>query len=503
MSVSGMSFDLTEEVVLGSKMTVFRDRRTSLRELVESSRELGDRDYIVDGDRRISYAQHHAAVARVARHLTGSGVGKGDRVAILGRNSIEWVTTFWATVSLGAIAVGLNAWWSDVELQHALDDCQPTVLIDDMSRIAPFMDGPMVPMPEAAIDEDDPAVILYTSGTTGRAKGATHSHRNLLCLVQAQEALIASRLPPGFELPPGRILTSTPLFHVSGLHSGVVACLNTGGTTVWQPGRFDPVATLALIERERCTSWTTVPTMLWRVLNEPTIADYDTSSLFHIGGGGAAWSAALQSKIREVLGEHVTWGIGYGLTECTGLATSAGSAELAIDPDTVGRPAATVEVKIGPEEEIWIRGPMVMLGYWNNPAATVEVIDGDRWLHTGDLGVIRDGLLFLSTRRTDLILRGAENVYPTEIENCLESHPDVAEVAVVGLPDEEYGQLVTAVVVPRAGASVDLADLTAHVKERLAYYKVPSKWIVRDEPLPRTATGKVVRAEVLGTLEET
>jgi acyl-CoA synthetase (AMP-forming)/AMP-acid ligase II len=146
---------------------------------------------------------------------------------------------------------------------------------------------------------------------------------------------------------------------------------------------------------------------------------------------------------------------------------------------------------------------MVMLGYWRNDEATAAVIDGDGWLHTGDLGEIRDGLLYLTTRRTDLILRGAENVYPTEIENCLESHPDVAEVAVLGLPDEEYGQLVTAVVVPRAGARVDFADLSAHVKGRLAYYKVPSKWIVWEKPLPRTATGKVVRAEVLGTLEET
>lgn len=488
--------------MLGSRMTVFRDRRASLRELLDASLEWGERDYLVDGDRRISYLQHHAAVAKVARHLAESGVGRGDRVALLGCNSIEWVATFWATVSLGAIAVGLNAWWSESERDYAIEDCEPTLVIDDMARITPLLDGPEVPMPDAVIDEDDPAVILYTSGTTGRAKGAMHSHRNLLCLVQSQQALIASRLPPGFELPPGRILTSTPLFHVSGLHSGVVACLNTGGTTVWQPGRFDPVATLALIERERCTSWTTVPTMLWRVLHEATIASYDTSTLFHIGGGGAAWSAALQATIREVLGEFVTWGIGYGLTECTGLATSAGAAELAIDPDTVGRPAATVEVKIGPEDEIWIRGPMVMLGYWRNPQATAEVIDGDRWLHTGDLGEIRDGMLFLSTRRTDLILRGAENVYPIEIENCLESHPDVAEVAVIGLPDEEYGQLVAAVVVPTAGAAIDTAELTAHVKGRLAYFKVPSQWIVRSEPLPRTATGKVVRAEVLDSLEE-
>jgi long-chain acyl-CoA synthetase len=492
-----MSFELNEEEVLGQRMTVFRDRPRSLREVLDGSLEHGHRDYLVEGDRRIGYAMHHAAVRRVAAMLAARGVMKGDRVAILGRNSIEWVVVFWATVSLGAIAVGLNAWWSDDEIRYALTDCEPALVIDDMTIVTALLSGAEVALPDIAIDEDDPAVILYTSGTTGRAKGATHSHRNLVCLIQAQQHVTSLRLPAGFVLPPPRVLSSTPLFHVSGLHSGVVACLAAGGTTIWQSGRFDPVKTLATIERERCTSWTTMPTTLWRVVNEPRASEFDTSSLFHIGGGGAAWSAALQAQIREVFGEHVTWGIGYGLTECTGLATTSSFTELLAQPDTVGKPVATVEVKIAANDEIWIRGPMVMLGYWNNEAATAAVIDDERWLHTGDLGEIRNGLLFLSTRRTDLILRGAENVYPMEIENCLELHPAVAEVAVVGVPDEEFGQLVCAVVVPAAGVTIDPAALTAHVKSRLAYFKVPTQWVVRSEPLPRTATGKVVRAELL------
>ena len=348
---------------------------------------------------------------------------KGDRVAILGRNSIEWVVAFWATVSLGAIAVGLNAWWSEDEVRYAIEDCDPSLVVDDMSRLAAVIEGPRAVLPDIAVDEDDPAVILYTSGTTGRSKGATHSHRNLICLAQAQQALAASRLPPGVVPPPARVLTSTPLFHVSGLHSGVVAGLASGGTTIWPSGRFDPVTTLATIERERCTSWTTMPTTLWRVVHEPSAADYDLSSMRHIGGGGAAWSAALQAGIRAVFGAEVTWGVGYGLTECTGLATTSSFADLLAHPDNVGRPVATVEVKIEASGEICVRGPMVMLGYWRNPAATDAIIDSERWLHTGDLGEIRDGLLFLFARRTDLILRGAENVYPAEIENCLESHP--------------------------------------------------------------------------------
>jgi acyl-CoA synthetase (AMP-forming)/AMP-acid ligase II len=222
----------------------------------------------------------------------------------------------------------------------------------------------------------------------------------------------------------------------------------------------------------------------------------------HIGGGGAAWSAALQQAIRATFGQHISWGIGYGQTEACGLSTTSTFAELQDHPDTVGRPVPTVELKVDEAGEIFLRGPMVMLGYWNNQAATEAVIGEDRWLRTGDLGEIRDGLLFLTTRRTDLILRGAENVYPAEIESCLEGHPDVAEVVVVGVPDEEFGQIVGAIVVPGEGASLSEDELTGYVKERLAYFKVPSRWVITRDPLPRTATGKVVRAEVMDRFKE-
>jgi len=496
-----MSYELTQEDVLGVPMTVFKERHRSLRELLAASQVYGDQDYVVDGDRRISYADHLAAVGRVAAWLATKGVGKGDRVAILGWNSIEWVASFWATVSLGAIAVGLNAWWSPAEVARALADCEPAFVLDEMHEVAALIEGEATPLPDVVIDEDDPAVILYTSGTTGRAKGATHSHRNVIGLVQTQQHLISQRLPPGVTLPPARILHSTPLFHVAGLHNGVIAGMGVGSATIWQPGRFDAGKTVRLLESERCTSWSTMPTTLWRVLHHPVAPQIDASRLQHIGGGGAAWSPALQRKIREVFGPQVTWGIGYGQTECTALATSASYAELQEHPTTVGRPVATVEVKVD-AGEILVRGPLVMLGYWRNGEATRAVIDDDRWLRTGDLGEIKDGLLYLSTRRTDLILRGAENVYPAEIENCLEEHPSVDEVAVVGIPDDEFGQQVAAVIVPAEGVALDEAELTAFVKERLAYFKVPSRWVFRDAPMPRTATGKVVRGEVLNQLGE-
>ena len=497
-----MNYDTGIEDVLGVPTTVFKERHRSLRELLDASREFGDQDYVVDGDRRISYAEHLAAVGPVAAWLAEQGVGKGDRVAIRGWNSIEWVVAFWATVSLGAIAVGINAWWSEAEIQQALADCEPALVIDDMSPVAAHIAGSPTPLPDVPIGEDDPAVILYTSGTSGRAKGAVHSHRNIVGLVQSQQHLINQRLPAGVVLPPARILNSTPLFHVAGLHNGVIAGMGVGSATIWQPGRFDAEKTLRLLESERCTSWSTMPTTLWRVLHHPVAPTIDASRVQHIGGGGAAWSPALQRKIREVFGPQVTWGIGYGQTECTALATSASFAELQENPTTVGRPVATVEVKVDDSGEILVRGPLVMLGYWRNEAATKAVIDDQRWLRTGDLGEIRDGLLYLSSRRTDLILRGAENVYPAEIENCLEEHPAVDEVAVVGVPDDEFGQQVAAVVVPAPDAALDEAELAAFVKERLAYFKVPSRWFIRATPLPRTATGKVVRGEVLDQLGE-
>jgi acyl-CoA synthetase (AMP-forming)/AMP-acid ligase II len=505
--MSPLSYELTREHVLGVEMTVFAERYRSLRELLAASHEFGDLDYVVDGSfdqggRRISYAEHLAAVGPVAAWLAAQGVGKGDRVAIRGWNSIEWVVTFWATVSLGAVAVGINAWWSPGEVEQALTDCEPALVVDDMAPIAAAMSGAAVGLPDVDIDEDDPAVILYTSGTSGRAKGATHSHRNVVCLVQAQQHLINQRVPPGVVLPPARMLHSTPIFHVSGLHNGVIAAMGVGSAVIWQPGRFDAEKTLRLLERERCTSWSTMPTTLWRGLHHPVAREIDASRLQHIGGGGAAWSSALQQQIRAVFGPQVTWGIGYGQTECTALATSASFAELQEHPDTVGRPVATAEVRVDEGGEILVRGPMVMLGYWRNDAATQAVIDDQRWLRTGDLGEIRDGLLFLSSRRTDLILRGAENVYPAEIENCLEGHPGVEEVAVIGLPDDEFGQQVAAVVVPAPGIVLDEAELAAFVKERLAYFKVPSRWFVRAEALPRTATGKVVRGDVLAQLGE-
>jgi acyl-CoA synthetase (AMP-forming)/AMP-acid ligase II len=214
--------------------------------------------------------------------------------------------------------------------------------------------------------------------------------------------------------------------------------------------------------------------------------------------------------MRESVGPQLSSGLGYGLTEGTSLATVASNDDLRAHPTTSGRPVPTVQVEIrdengesltdGEEGEIYLHGPLVMLGYWRNKEATDAVIGPGRWLRTGDIGYLQDGLLFLSTRRYDLILRGGENVYPVEIENCLEGHADVDECVVLGLPHEELGQEVTAIVVPKTGVELDFEELAGFVRERLAYFKVPSRWIRRTTPLPRTASGKVVRPEVMSEL---
>jgi steroid-24-oyl-CoA synthetase len=527
----GDRFAIVEEDVLGERMAVFANRARSLRELLQRSVAHGDVEYCVYGDRRISYAQHERAVASVAAAFHDRyDIGPGDRVAILGANSPEWIVAFWATVSLGAVAVGMNGWWAGEEIRYALGDCEPKLLVADEKRLA-RIDGdagevPVVVMetgfaelwnhdPDAAlpttpIDEDDPALILYTSGTTGRPKGAINTHRNVIALVTVSAHNLSRRPKPPTPPPRAKVFMTSPLFHVSGLHNAAISRMEEGATIVWHVGRFDAGVALATMERERCTAWSVVPTTAWRVVNRPDVDNYDLSSLIQVGGGAAPISGALQQRLREVFPNAAArLGIGYGMTECSSLATTAGPQDLLEHPDTVGRPIATTQVEIrdadgnpvpeGDEGEIHIRSPLVMLGYWRNPEATRDSILPGRWLRTGDIGAIRDGLLYLSARRSDLILRGGENVYPAEIENCLEAHPSVRECVVLGVPHEELGQEVKAIVVGRDDVAVDPAELREYLAGRLAAFKVPSQWEIRTEPLPRNATGKVLRHVLLGT----
>ena len=321
----------------------------------------------------------------------------------------------------------------------------------------------------------------------------------------------------GAPPPPANCtLVSAPLFHLSGLYTGAVTLLASGVKTVWTRGRFDPVRVMELIEQEKVTSWGPLGTMAHRVLHHPDLGRYDLSSIRQVGSGGAPIPVDLLDRMREAFpNARAQIGLGYGLTEATGMATINFGSELEARPDSVGRILPTFDAEIrdpdgkplseGAEGEIHLRGPLVMRDYWRRPDATAETILPGRWLRTGDWGRLEDGFLYVNSRKRDLILRGGENVYPAEIEHRLETHPGVLEAAVIGVDHPELGQEVKAVVVPRPGsaAPLDPEALGLFVAERLAYFKVPAHWEVRETPLPRNATGKVLKHLLENTGRET
>jgi long-chain acyl-CoA synthetase len=532
----GAPFELAEAVVLGERMKVFKNRAADLREVLVRSASFDEREYMVfcseTSERRFTYREHLARVASTARVLAQRyGVGPGDRVGILAANCPEWIVTFWATISLGAVAVGMNGWWTGDELRYALADAEPTLLVADERRLARVAGRELgvpvlvverdceavasehreVALPAQPIHPDDPCIMLYTSGTTGRPKAVVHTHANLTSMIMASffhGARMGMAYPhPGAPLPVCSLVTS-PLFHVSGLHAAAIVTLAAGTKSVWTVGRFDAELALRLIERERVTGWGYTSTLLHRVLHHPRARAYDLSSLRLIGGGGSPIQERLQKLGRELMPTvQRTLSVGYGLTEASAFSTLNPGVELTLHPESSGRPVPTVELEVrdeagrtlpeGSEGEIHVRGPMVMKEYFRKPEATAEVLLAGRWLRTGDIGRLEGGRLYLVSRKRDLILRGGENVYPVEIEQRLEQHPEVVEAAVFGVDHDELGQEVKAVVVAVSNARPSPGELTRWVAEALAYYKVPAHWEVRREPLPRNATGKVLKHELV------
>lgn len=524
----GGRFELADDDVLGTRMPVFTHRQRALHEVLHASVAHADRDYIVTADRRITFAGHAAQVASLAQVLREEyGIAEGDRVAIAAANSPEWIQVFWATVSIGAVAVGFNAWWTAPELAHGLRNAEPALVVADAKRserlagcpvpvlsmeddVRRFLTAhPHAPLPSADVAEDDPAVILYTSGTSGRPKGAVHTHRNLLAVVEyhrLNDALLREFGNP--MAPEDRVyLLALPLFHIASLHNLAVPRLATGSRIALHEGAFDVDAVLGMIERERVTNWGAVPTMAHRLLEHGRADRYDTSSLTAFALASAPSTTEFKERLRSALPFAKDSLVdSYGLTEsCTAIA-AATPQDLAEAPGTLGRPVTGVRLEIrdpfgevlgeGEEGEVWVRSAYNMLGYWRDPEATANTVVADRWLRTGDLGCLRGGRLYLSSRRSDLIIRGGENVYPAEIETVLARHPDVRECLVLGVPHPDLGQEVAAVVVLRPGSAVTEEALREYVAREVAYFKVPRRWRLTGEELPRNATGKVIRRAV-------
>jgi acyl-CoA synthetase (AMP-forming)/AMP-acid ligase II len=531
----GGPFELAVEDVLGAPIEVFTRRPRSVGDVLrKGAATFGDRPYVIFPDRTLTFESVIGAVASLARGLADTyGISKGDRVAIASANRVEYVLTFWAATVLGAVTVALNGWWTGPEMSYALELTIPRLVVGDQPRLARLAEtdfagapvlafgeefaaleafDPGAELPTTPVDEDDPYVILFTSGTTGRPKGAAISHRNnihfgLAMQLRGAEA-VAKQRAAGLEgAPPGHPVTlgASPMFHVSGLTCTLVVAPMTGQTLVYPPpGRWQETDHLELTERHRVTHWTVVPTQLWRLLEHPDLSRYDLSSLQMVGGGGAVWPPELLRRLAEKIpGARPGLALGYGLTETIGLGTSL-RGELSYDhPDSIGQASPTVEVQIrdpltreelpeGQVGEIALRTAACIVGYWDDDQATARAFDGDRWYHTGDFGHVSEGLVYLEGRRQDLIIRGGENIYPVEIENRLIEHAGIAEAAVVGVDHPTLGQEPRAYVVERVPGSLSAAQVQEWCGQTLARFKVPTSVVFVAE-FPHNASGKVLK----------
>jgi long-chain acyl-CoA synthetase len=539
MTGPGGAFEIVVEPVNGRPMKNWKHRERSLREKVARAAGFGDTDFMVQGDRRISYGEFARLVWGAAGALDGAHrFRRGDRLAILAYNSPDWLTTLFGASSLGGIAVGLNGWWTTDEIAYGLTDSGSRFLIVD-ERLYPRVAGligtiptlekvffigerppagtipiaellhPSDTAPTGPVEEDDPFVILYTSGTTGRPKGCITTHRGTVAQVMgimfanvAGAMLGTSRIAASGGGQLAGLLTS-PLFHVAGLHSTVCTLMSTGAKIVFSSGKFEPERVMQLIEREKVNLWGAIPTMLHRIVHSPNVGKYDLSSLKSISFGGAPTPPETIEKAREVLPIEPSMANNYGLTETHGVATVNAGKDLLNRRTSIGRPLPVLDLAIvddhgerlpdGKLGELIIFGPTVTPGYWNRPDATAETVR-DGWLFTGDLGY-RDpeGFYFVVDRKKDMLLRGGENVYCVEIENCLADHPDVEEAAIVGVPDPELGERVKAIVRLVPGARIDAKEVQRHVAAYLAPFKVPEFVDFTDKPLPRSPAGKLLK----------
>ena len=531
-------FEIHQENVLGVQMDVFKNRPKSLVDFIESSAAHGDKPYLIFKDQVITFNQHLTLVKKAAHILqTKYEVQQGDRVAIYAANSPEWIIFFWATVSLGAIACGLNGWWKGSEAIKAINDADPKVVVADQARferIDETLEHPVMifeqhdlPAHEQAldsfirVDEDECACLLYTSGTTGTPKGVMTSHRSMIAnstLQMLQGAAVSqdssSKGIDWSKNTPKTLLTS-PLFHVSGLSAGAVTSLFAGSTTLLYDGRFLANRVIELIQKYNVTSWGgAVPTALKRVLDDAEAQGLKMMSVLVVGGGGAPMPPELISRTKDVFpNSKYSFGYGYGLTESGAITIINWGDNLKNEPASPGQPMPTIQVQLRDEDgelidkdsiegEIYVKSPSVMLGYYNNTLASKDSLTEDRWLKTGDWGFKKKSLYYISSRRTDLILRGAENVYPQEIELVIDSHEGVEESAVIGIPHDDLGEEVMAIVYAKK-SDVDDLELSAWVAKDLADFKVPSKWKFVNSPLPRNASGKLMKHVLIDTSKNT
>ena len=550
----GTPFEMEEAEVNGTTIRTYKNALPTLRALLEHGRAAyGDKDYLVYQDERVTFE----ALARAVEHFSGAlmtemGISKGDRVAISMRNYPQWAVAFWSCAVLGAIATPLNSWWTGDELAYGLENSGAKIAIVDEQLHARMVEhgeagktvervivarasGPSLPggaksmetyigtanswgslepigLPPVSIGPDDPATIMYSSGTTGRPKGVLATSRGIVSNMhnslanQVRAFLRRGEAPPEPDpTAPQRVtLLSIPFFHATGAFAVLVPNMFSGGRVVTMY-KWDAGEALPIIAREKVTAIGGVPAIAWQVLEHPDREKYDLSSIEAVSYGGAPSAPELVSTIKRVFKE-ATPANGWGMTETCATATLNLAEDYVNRPDSAGLPGPAMDLKIvgsdgqtlpaGEIGELWCRGPSNAVAYWNNPDATASTfIDG--WVVTGDLARLdEEGFVYIVDRAKDMLIRGGENVYCIEVENALYEHPAIMDAAVVGIPHKVLGEEVGAVVQMAPGKSVSVEELKAHVGKQLAAFKVPVQIDIQSDPLPRNANGKILKKDL-------
>ncbi len=551
----GSLYEMETISIRGRPVRTWRNQPRNLAALARSARErFSSNEFIVLGEDRVTYEGWYRAVAALAAALQAEGIGRGDRVAIAMRNLPEFPVALFAIGAIGAIAVPLNAWWEEQELLYGLSDSGSSLLICDMERwqriagrtaelpalrtvwvaraatdgfpshVRPlealigspggYGDLPEATLPEPGPDPEDPASIFYTSGTTGSPKGALGTHRNMLNTTLSGSFTAQRRsLRRGIEPPaavPGIALLVIPLFHVTACNSTLMSTIMSGSKLILMH-KWNPVEAMQLIERERIKSTGGVPTIAWQLLEHPDRSRYDLSSLEAVSYGGAP---AAPELVRRLAGDLAAApGNGWGMTETSSTVTVHIGEDYINRPESCGPALPVSDLRIVAEDgetilpagevgELWVYGPQVVAEYWNKPEASAATfVDG--WVRTGDLARLDDeGFCYIVDRLKDVIIRGGENIYSSEIENRLFEHPGVADAAVVGIAHRTLGEEPAAVVQLAPGHDATEADLQKWVRDRLAAFKVPVAILFSDTPLPRNANGKILKRDLHKLFED-
>ena len=553
LTAPGSPLEMDEAVIRGVPTRIWKNAPPTLRDLLLVGRTHGDKIFLVYENDRASFEAFTRASLAIAEELTKQGVKKGDRVAIIMRNLPEWPAIFFGAAIVGAIVTPLNAWWTGPELEYGLVDSgskiafvdaerleriaehlvncpdlkrvtvsrsseelnHPIVarLEDVIGKVGDWMKLPAGEMPIVALAPDDDATILYTSGTTGKPKGALGTHRNMLCNIFASASVAARNFLRRGEPVPApdpnaaqrSTLLSVPFFHATGCFAVMGPSLFAGAKIVLMR-KWEPELAMQLIEREKINSAGGVPTIAWQLIEHPNREKYDLSSLESVAYGGAPSAPELVRKIVETFPKSLP-GNGWGMTETSATCTSNSAEDYEHRPDSCGPAVAVCDLKImtvdgtrqlaaGEVGELWARGPNIVKGYWNKPDATAQTFT-DGWVKTGDLARLdEEGFCFIIDRAKDMLIRGGENIYCIEVENVLYEHPAVMDAALVAVPHKTLGEEPGAVVHLRPGQHTTEDELRAFVAGKLAAFKVPVKVVFWPETLPRNANGKILKTEL-------